>query len=58
MKLQLPPRKWVIIGLAFLCVESFLIDTIMDMQAKEEAQASRWNAALINEIHKLSTERE
>lgn len=47
-------KKWLTAGLLFLCIESALIDHIMDMQEKENAQSSRWNAAMISEINKLA----
>ena len=50
-------KRILIIGLAFLCIECFLLDTIMDMQAKEDKQRNQWNAALIGEIQKLKTEK-
>lgn len=46
----------VLIGLALLSVESALIDHVMDMEEKEQAEKQRWNEALIGEINKLSEE--
>ncbi len=47
-------KKIIMAGLLFLCVESFLIDTIMDMQKAENAQKSRWNTTMIKEIDALA----
>lgn len=46
-------KKAVLIGMLFLCVESALIDHVMDLQEKEESAANQWNAALIHEIDAL-----